>query len=58
MALYDGEMGTVSGMPNWPEHQRRILDEALRLIEPMDQPGTRKLVVALESAVEKSRGER
>jgi hypothetical protein len=30
----------------------------LRLIEPMDQPGVRKLVVALQSAVEKSRGER
>jgi D-proline reductase (dithiol) PrdB len=58
VALYDGEVGTVSGMPNWPEHQRRILDEALRLIEPMDQPGIRKLVVALETAVEKSRGER
>jgi D-proline reductase (dithiol) PrdB len=58
VALYHGEVGTVSGMPNWPEHQRRILDEALRLIEPMDQPGIRKLVVALETAVEKSRGER
>ena len=58
VALYDGKPGTVSGLPNWPEHQRRILDEALRLIEPMDQPGIRKLVVALESAVEKSRGER
>jgi D-proline reductase (dithiol) PrdB len=58
VALYAGETGTVSGMPNWPEHQRRILDEALRLIEPMDQPGIRKLVVALETAVEKSRGER
>jgi D-proline reductase (dithiol) PrdB len=58
VALYDGELGSVSGMPNWPEHQRRILDEALRLIEPMDQPGTRKLVVTLETAVEKSRGER
>jgi len=57
-ALYDGEAGSVSGLPNYPEHQRRILDEALRLIEPMDQAGTRKLVVALESAVEKSRGER
>lgn len=57
-ALYDGEAGTVSGLPNYPEHQRRILDEALRLIEPMDQAGTRKLVVALQSAVEKSRGER
>jgi D-proline reductase (dithiol) PrdB len=58
VALYDGELGTVSGMPDWPEHQRRILDEALRLIEPTDQAGIRKLVVALETAVEKSRGER
>ena len=58
VAFYDGEPGTVSGLPNFPEHQRRILDEALRLIEPMDQPGIRKLVVALETAVEKSRGER
>jgi hypothetical protein len=57
-ALYDGEFGSVAGLPNWPEHQRRVLDEALRLIEPMDQPGIRKLVVALESAVEESRGER
>src|SRR5215218_3169683 len=58
VAFYDGKPGTVSGLPNWPEHQRRILDEALRLIEPTDQPGIRKLVVALETAVEKSRGER
>lgn len=58
VAFYDGQPGTVSGLPNFPEHQRRILDEALRLIEPMDQPGLRKLVVALETAVEKSRGER
>jgi D-proline reductase (dithiol) PrdB len=58
VAFYDGKLGTVSGLPNFPEHQRRILDEALRLIEPMDQPGVRKLVVTLETAVEKSRGER
>jgi len=58
VAFYDGKPGTVSGLPNFPEHQRRILDEALRLIEPMDQAGTRKLVVALQTAVEKSRGER
>ena len=58
VALYDGELGAVSGLPDWPEHQRRILDEALRLIEPMDQAGIRKLVVTLETAVEKSRGER
>ena len=57
-ALYAGEFGSVAGLPNWPEHQRRILDESLRLIEPMDQPGIRKLVVALESQVEKARGER
>jgi len=58
VALYDGEPGTVSGLPNFPEHQRRILDEALRLIEPMDQAGIRKLAVTLQSAVQKSRGER
>jgi len=58
VAVYDGEPGTVSGMPNWPEHQRRILDEALRLIEPMDQAGIRKLGVTLQTAVQKSRGER
>jgi D-proline reductase (dithiol) PrdB len=57
-ALYDGELGSVAGKPNWPEHQRRILDEALRLIEPMDQVGIRKLTVDLESQVERSRGER
>lgn len=57
-ALYKGELGSVAGMPNWPEHQRRVLDEALRLIEPMDQPGIRQLVVALESQVEEARGER
>ena len=58
VALYDGEIGSVSGQPGWPEHQRRILDEALRLIEPMDQAGIRKLVVELQSQVEKARGER
>lgn len=57
-ALYEGELGSVAGLPNWPEHQRRVLDEALRLIEPMDQPGIRQLVVELESRVEKARGER
>src|SRR5262249_1536956 len=58
VAYYDGELGSVAGKPNWPQHQRRILDEALRLIEPMDQVGVRKLTVDLESQVEKSRGER
>ena len=57
-ALYDGALGAVAGMPNFPEHQRRILDEALRLIEPMDQPGIRQLTVALQSQVEEARGER
>mgnify|MGYP003288347711 CR=1 FL=1 len=58
VALYDGETGSVAGKPSWPEHQRRILDEALRLIEPMDQPGIRQLVVTLQSEVEQARGER
>lgn len=57
-ALYAGQLGSVAGLPNWPEHQRRVLDESLRLIEPMDQPGIRKLVVELESQVEKARGEK
>jgi hypothetical protein len=55
---YAGELGSVAGLPNYPEHQRRVLDEALRLIEPMDQPGIRVLNVELESLVEKARGER
>lgn len=58
VALYDGELGSVAGKPNFPEHQRRILDEALRLIEPMDQPGIQRLAVELESQVEAARGER
>ena len=57
-AVYAGELGSVAGLPNYPEHQRRILDEALRLIEPMDQPGVRKLGVELQSSVEVARGER
>ena len=57
-AFYEGTFGSVAGLPNWPEHQRRVLDEALRLIEPMDQPGIQKLVVELESQVEEARGER
>jgi D-proline reductase (dithiol) PrdB len=57
-ALYGGELGNVAGRPNWPEQQRRVLDEALRLIEPMDQAGIRRLNVDMESAIEKERGER
>jgi len=56
--LYEGDFGSVAGRPNFPEQQRRVLDEALRLIEPMDQPGIRRLNVAMESAIEKQRGER
>lgn len=56
--FYAGEFGSVAGLPNHPEHQRRILDEALRLIEPMDQVDVRKLTVTLETSVEESRGER
>jgi D-proline reductase (dithiol) PrdB len=57
-AFYEGKFGSVAGLPNYPEHQRRVLDEALRLIEPMDQPEIRQLVVQLESQVEEARGER
>jgi len=55
---YDGQLGSVAGQPNWPQHQRRVLDEALRWLEPMGQPGLRKLVVELETQVEMARGER
>lgn len=57
-AYYDGDFGSVAGLPGWPEHQRRVLDEALRWIEPFDQVGVRKLVVQLETAVEMDRGEK
>jgi D-proline reductase (dithiol) PrdB len=57
-AYYVGEFGSVAGKANWPEFQLRILDESLRWIETFDQPGSRKLSVALESLVEASRGER
>lgn len=57
-ALYAGAPGQVAGHPNFPEHQRRVLDEALRLIEPMDQVGIRQLTVELQSDVEKERGEK
>ncbi|HYN86561.1 MAG TPA: glycine/sarcosine/betaine reductase selenoprotein B family protein [Pyrinomonadaceae bacterium] len=58
VGYYDGELGCVAGRPAWPQHQRRILDEALRLIEPTDQVGVRKLVVGLGTEVEMARGER
>jgi hypothetical protein len=57
-AYYVGEFGSVAGKPNWREHQLRILDETLRWIETFDQPGARKLGVAMETEVEMSRGER
>lgn len=57
-AYYSGEFGCVAGKPNWREYQLRILDESLRWIETFDQPGSRKLVVDLETETEESRGER
>jgi D-proline reductase (dithiol) PrdB len=57
-AYYKGEFGSVAGLPNFKEHQRRILDESLRLLEPIDQPSIRNLNVELESLVEAQRGER
>jgi D-proline reductase (dithiol) PrdB len=56
--FYKGEFGSVAGRPEWPEHQRRILDETLRLLEPMDQPTVHKLTVELETQVQNARGER
>jgi D-proline reductase (dithiol) PrdB len=55
---YTGEFGRVAGLPNFPEHQRRILDETLRLLEPWDQVDVRKLTVALQTTVETERGEK
>jgi hypothetical protein len=57
-AYYDGEFGSVAGKPQWPEYQRRVLDETLRWIETFDQPGARKLAVDLETRTEMARGER
>jgi hypothetical protein len=57
-AFYQGQIGSVVGQPNWPQYQRRVLDEALRWIEPMDEPSILNLMVELESQVEKQRGER
>jgi D-proline reductase (dithiol) PrdB len=56
--FYDGEFGTVAGKPLWKEYQRRVIEESIRLIEPLDQPTVKRLWVDLETAVEKSRGER
>jgi D-proline reductase (dithiol) PrdB len=57
-AFYKGELGSVAGKPLWPEHQRRVLDEALRWLEPIDQPGVFNLGVEMETGVEHERGER
>ena len=57
-AYYNGDLGSVAGKPNWREYQLRIIDETLRLMETFDQPGSRKLGVDMETAVEASRGER
>ncbi|MER3632648.1 MAG: hypothetical protein C4325_11220 [Blastocatellia bacterium] len=57
-AYWDGKFGSVAGEPNWKQHQLRILDETLRWLETFDQPGTRKLVVEIETEVELARGER
>ncbi len=57
-AYYEGSLGSVVGPADWPEFQRRVLDETLRNMETFDQPGIRKLAVDLESKVEAARGER
>ncbi len=57
-AFYDGEFGSVAGLPNYKQYQLRVLDESLRWIETMDQPGAKKLGVKLETETELARGER
>ena len=57
-AYYSGDFGSVAGKPGWREYQLRILDETLRSMETFDQPGSRKLAVAIETQVEAARGER
>jgi hypothetical protein len=57
-AFYDGTIGCVAGKPNWKEYQLRVLDEAIRWIETLDQPVVRKLTVDLETATEQERGEK
>ena len=57
-AYYKGEFGSVAGKPNWREYQLRVLDESIRWIETFDQPGSRRLAVEIQSAVEAARGER
>jgi D-proline reductase (dithiol) PrdB len=56
-AYYQGEFGSVAGKPNWKQYQLRVLDESLRWIETFDQPGSKRLGVKLETAVEQERGE-
>jgi D-proline reductase (dithiol) PrdB len=58
IAYYKGDFGSVAGKPGWKQYQQRVLDESLRWIETFDQPGSRKLVVDLETATEAARGER
>ncbi|MBK9164563.1 MAG: hypothetical protein IPM21_11775 [Acidobacteria bacterium] len=58
VAYYTGEIGSVAGQAGWREYQLRVLDESLRWIETFDQPGSRKLAVAIETQVEAARGER
>lgn len=57
-AFYDGKFGSVAGLPNYKQYQLRVLDESLRWIETMDQPGAKKLGVKLETETEMARGER
>jgi D-proline reductase (dithiol) PrdB len=57
-AYYNGEFGAVVGKPDWKQYQLRVLDESLRWIETFDQPGSRKLVVDLETETEQERGEK
>src|SRR2546428_11022844 len=55
LAYYEGLLGSVAGNANWPEHQRRVLDEALRWLEPMGEPGMKRLAGGVQNPGEEAR---
>jgi D-proline reductase (dithiol) PrdB len=56
-AFYSGKLGSIIGRPDSKYYQLRVLDEAIRWIESMEQPTIKKLSVDLETEVEEFRGE-
>lgn len=58
VAYYSGDIGSTVGKPDWKQYQLRVLDEALRWTETLDQPTSRKLAVEIETITELARGEK